>query len=249
MLGLEERVVIVTGAAGGIGRGIVAALAAAGARVVAADRDAQGLAALGPADRVSTVVADISDAAQVEALVEGAVSEHGALNAIVNNAGVSMPNPVADATLEEFERIVAVNVRGPFLGCKYAIPHLLAAGGGSIVNIGSINSVVAEPQLALYCMSKGAVLMLTKATALDYAARGIRCNCVCPGFVDTPINVPHFERLAQLGLDEALETFQPLGRAIAPEEIGGAVAFLVSDWSTAVTGTAVMVDGGITAKA
>jgi meso-butanediol dehydrogenase / (S,S)-butanediol dehydrogenase / diacetyl reductase len=109
--------------------------------------------------------------------------------------------------------------------------------------------VVAEPQLALYCMSKGAVLMLTKATALDYAAQGIRCNCVCPGFVDTPINVPHFERLAQLGLDEELETFQPLGRAIAPEEIGGAVAFLVSDWSTAVTGTAVLVDGGITAKA
>ncbi len=249
MLELEDKVVIVTGAGGGIGRGIVSTLAHAGAIVVAADRDAGALADTQKMDNVHTAVADVSDPKQVKALIDDAVSTHGRLSGIVNNAGVSIPNAVADATVEEFEAIMSVNLRGPFLGCKYAVPHLLAAGGGSIVNIGSINSVVAEPQLALYCASKGGVLMLSKAIALDYASQGVRCNCVCPGFVDTAINVPHSQRLASLGLDESIESFQPLARPIAPEEIGRAVAFLISDWSSAITGTAVLVDGGITAKA
>jgi meso-butanediol dehydrogenase / (S,S)-butanediol dehydrogenase / diacetyl reductase len=167
----------------------------------------------------------------------------------VNNAGISIPNAVADTTVEEFERTMAVNVRGPFLGCKYAVPALLEGGGGSIVNVGSINSLVAEPQLTAYCTSKGAVLMLTKSVALDYAARGIRCNCICPGFVDTAINGPHFDRLAELGLDEDLPAFQPIGRPIEPSEIGEVAAFLISDASSAMTGIAVPVDGGITAKA
>ena len=249
MLGIDGKVVIVTGAGGGIGGGIVSTLAQAGATVVAADRDDASLARARETDNVAAAVVDVSDAEQFKALIDDTASEHGHLDGIVNNAGVSIPNTVADASLEEFDAIISVNLRGPFLGCKYAIPHLLAAGGGSIVNIGSINSVVAERQLTVYCASKGGVLMLSKAIALDYASRAVRCNCVCPGFVDTAINVPHSEQLASLGLDEPLESFQPLGRNIAPEEIGGAVAFLISDWSSAITGTAVLVDGGITANA
>lgn len=250
---LDGHVVIVTGAAAGIGRGIALEIARGGASVVAADVNEEGLAetrrlseAVG---ELTTQVADVSQEAAVAALVTAATDRYGRLTGIVNNAGVSLPNAVAEATLEEFERTMAVNVRGPFLGCKYAIPALLKAGGGSIVNVGSINSLVAEPQLTTYCTSKGAVLMLTKSVALDYAARGIRCNCICPGFVDTAINVPHFDRLRELGLDEDLPVFQPIARPIEPKEIGQVAAFLISDASSAITGIAVPVDGGITAKA
>jgi meso-butanediol dehydrogenase / (S,S)-butanediol dehydrogenase / diacetyl reductase len=250
---LSRHVVIVTGAAGGIGRGITVALASQGATVIAADVNPDGLAetqrAAAGGGEVTTQIADVSQEPDVRSLVATATERYGRLTGIVNNAGISIPNAVADTTVEEFERTMAVNVRGPFLGCKYAVPALLEGGGGSIVNVGSINSLVAEPQLTAYCTSKGAVLMLTKSVALDYAARGIRCNCICPGFVDTAINGPHFDRLAELGLDEDLPAFQPIGRPIEPSEIGEVAAFLISDASSAMTGIAIPVDGGITAKA
>lgn len=248
---LAGQVVVVTGAAGGIGRAIALELSRAGAAVVAADLSATGLSETQDlaTGEMSTQVVDVSDAPQVERLVDGAVRRHGRLTSIVNNAGISIPNNVVDATVEEFERTIAVNVRGAFLGCKFAVPALLASGGGSIVNMGSINSVAAEPQLTTYCTSKGAVLMLTKSVALDFASQGVRCNCVCPGFVDTPINVPHEERLEALNLGTPLDRFQPIGRPVETREVGQAVAFLVSDASSAITGTAVMVDGGVTAKA
>jgi len=121
---------------------------------------------------------------------------------------------------------------------------------GSIVNIGSINSIGAEKRLALYVASKGAILMLTKAIALDHAHQGVRANVVCPGFVDTPINVPHYEKLGGRDeLERSLADFQPIGRPIETREIAGPIAFLLSDSSTAMTGSAVIVDGGALAKA
>jgi NAD(P)-dependent dehydrogenase (short-subunit alcohol dehydrogenase family) len=182
--------------------------------------------------------------------VSSTVAQFGALNGIVNNAGVLIPGTILDASVEDYQKTFDVNVKGVFLGCKYAIPELIKAGGGSIVNFGSINSLAAEKLLTTYTASKGAVLMLTKAVALDFADRGIRANALCPGFVDTPLNVPHYEALGgRDALEAALPDFQPIGRAITPLEIAQPVAFLLSDASTAVTGTAFVVDGGVLSKA
>lgn len=251
---VDGKVAIVTGAGRSIGRAIALALAREGATVLALGRNEQDLAetkalAEGPG-ALDTLPADVTQADDVKQAVDTALQRHGKLTTIVNNAGTLVPGTVLETSLEDFERTLAVNVTGVFLGCKYALPALIEGGGGSIVNIGSINSVAAEQQLAAYTASKGAVLMLSKAIALDHATQGVRCNCVCPGFVDTPLNVPHYEKLGgRQALEEGLPAFQPIGRAIEPHEIADPVVFLASDLSSAITGTAVLVDGGVTAKA
>ena len=250
---LDGKIVIVTGAGSGIGRAMATEIAREGAKVVMADVNEAGLleteAMASEVGEVSWQRADVSEAADVEALVRTAVDRHGKLSAICNNAGVSYPNTVVDATVGEFDRTMAVNVRGVFLGCKYAIPAMLQTnGGGSIVNTGSVNSVMAEKVLNTYCASKGAVLMLTRQVALDFAPQGIRCNCICPGFVDTPINIPHYERLGGIEkIRESLPEWQPIGSAIETTEIALVAVFLVSDDSSAVTGIPLLVDGGLTA--
>lgn len=248
---LDGRAAIVTGAAGGIGRAMVAALAREGARVTAADIDGAGLAATADTStgEVRTQRCDVSVAAEVQDLVAGTVEAFGGLHVMCNNAGISIPARITDLAEEDWDRTLAVNLKGVFLGCKYAIPAMLASGGGSIVNTGSVNSLVAEPYLAAYCASKGGVLMLTKEVALDFATEGIRCNCICPGWVDTPINHAHAEMMG--GLDGVLATlpeWQPIGRQGYPEEIANVAVFLASDESSFMTGSAVVVDGGMTAR-
>ena len=253
---LDGKVVLVTGSGGGIGTAIVLHLIDEGATVVATAHNAASVEALSSqvsgegADRFTGRTVDVTDEAAVQAAIEETVEQYGQLDGIVNNAGVLLPNTTEAATAEEFDTTFDVNVKGVFLGCKYAIPAMLANGGGSIVNFGSINSVAAEKQLALYTASKGAVLMLTKAVALDHGADGIRANCVCPGFVDTPLNVPHYSRFGtKSDLEAGLPDFQPIGRAILPLEIAQSVSFLLSDRSRAITGTSFVVDGGVLAKA
>jgi meso-butanediol dehydrogenase / (S,S)-butanediol dehydrogenase / diacetyl reductase len=187
---LDGKVAIVTGAGGGIGRAMVVRLAEEGAQVVAADVNEEHAAETAKLAGASYEVVDVSQPEHVERLVATAVERHGKLTTMCNNAAISIPGDVTEVSVEDFDRTIAVNLRGVFLGCKYAVPALLAAGGGSIVNTGSVNSLVAEPFLTAYCASKGGVLMLSKAVALDYADKGIRCNCLCPGWVDTPINTP-----------------------------------------------------------
>jgi len=249
---LEGKVAIVTGASAGIGKAIALELVRHGAQVVAAGRDRDRLegALEGAGPAVVPFVADVTDAGQVDALVAATLVRHGKIDALVNNAGVLRPGSALESSLEDYDLQMDVNVRGPFLACRAVLPSMVEAGSGSIVNIGSINSLVAESKLVAYTASKGAVMMMTKAIALDHAADGIRANCICPGFVDTALNVPHYELLGgRQALEEGLPSFQPIGRAIEPEEIAGGVVFLVSDLSTAVTGTAIPVDGGVTAKA
>ena len=251
---VDEKVAVVTGAGRSIGRAIALSLVREGARVLAVGRDVDALAetealADGPGE-IASQRADVTDADDVKDAVATAVARFGRLDAMINNAGILIPGKVLDTTIDEYERTMAVNVRGVFLGCQAALPALIEAGGGSIVNTGSINSVAAEPELAVYTASKGAVLMLTKAVALDHAAQGVRCNAVCPGFVDTPLNEPHYERLGgREALERGLPAFQPIGRPILAEEIASAFVFLASDASSAITGTAFLVDGGVTAKA
>lgn len=250
---VDQKVVIVTGGAGGIGAAVAEDLYKEGATVVATARkkeQVEDLAGRHSDERWNAVVLDVTNPDEFEAVINDVVDRYGHLDGLVNNAGVLVPNDVPSSSLEEYELHFDVNVKGVYLGCKYAIPHLLENGGGSIVNFGSINSLAAEPQLALYTASKGAVLQLTKAIALDHAAHLIRANTLCPGFVDTPLNVPHYTKLGgRAALEEGLPAFQPIGRAIEPREIAQPVTFLISDASTAITGTAFVVDGGVLSKA
>ncbi|MEZ5077089.1 MAG: SDR family oxidoreductase [Solirubrobacterales bacterium] len=250
---LESTVAVITGAGRGIGRAATLAFLAAGAQVVALSRDPGELEATaglaGDSASLEILTGDVSRIEDVEAAVAVAEDRFGNLTTIVNNAAVQTPGTVVDTPLEEFDRMMDVNVRGVFLGCRVAIPALIEGGGGSIVNIASINALVAEKNLAVYTATKGAVMMMSKAIALDYADAGIRCNAVCPGFVDTPLNVPHYESLGgRQALEDGLADFQPIGRAIRESEIADSIAFLASDASTAITGTAFVVDGGATAQ-
>jgi meso-butanediol dehydrogenase / (S,S)-butanediol dehydrogenase / diacetyl reductase len=250
---LDGKVAIVTGAGGGIGRAMVIRFAQEGAQVVAADIDEERADETAKLAREHGDVAhrqvDVSQQDQVEQLVATVVGRYGKLTTICNNAAISIPGDVTEVSVEDFDRTIAVNLRGVFLGCKYAVPAMLDAGGGSIVNTGSVNSLVAEPFLTAYVASKGGVLMLSKAIALDYAAKGIRCNCLCPGWVDTPINHPHAERMGGLdGVLESLPEWQPIGRQGYPEEIAAAAVYLASDESAFMTGSAFVIDGAMTAR-
>ncbi len=250
---LDGKVVLVTGAAGGIGRATARHLHDEGATVIATAADAAQVKALADefdSHRWAVRGLDVTSEPDVAAAVQFAVASYGRLDGMVNNAGILIPNDVVRASAEEYVRTFDVNVKGVFLGCKYAVPALIASGGGSIVNFCSINSLAAEKQLALYSASKGAVLMLTKAVALDHAHQGIRANAICPAFVDTPLNVPHYTKLGgRQALEDALPDWQPIGRPIEPVEIGQSVAFLLSDASRAITGTSFVVDGGVLCKA
>jgi meso-butanediol dehydrogenase / (S,S)-butanediol dehydrogenase / diacetyl reductase len=250
---LDGKVVLITGAGRGIGRATARHLYGEGAAVYATARSEVDVKALADdfiSDRWLARRLDVTDEPAVAAAVAECVGRFGRLDGIVNNAAVLFPNDVVGADIDEYNATFDVNVKGVFFGCKYSIPALLASGGGSIVNIGSINSLAAEQQLALYSASKGAVLMLTKAVAYDFAAQGIRANTVCPAFVDTPLNEPHYMKLGgRQALEDSLPDFQPIGRAIEPIEIAQSVGFLLSDASTAITGTAFVVDGGALCKA
>jgi NAD(P)-dependent dehydrogenase (short-subunit alcohol dehydrogenase family) len=248
---LAGKTVIVTGAGGGIGLATALHLLDEGAQVVATVHKESSLPELKvDNDNLVARVVDVADEQQVKDVIAFAVRTFGKLDGIVNNAGVLIPGTILDASVEDYQKTFDVNVKGVFLGSKYAIPELIKAGGGSIVNFGSINSIGAEKLLTTYTASKGAVLTMTKAIALDFGAQGIRANTLCPGFVDTPLNVPHYTALGgREELEAGLPDFQPIGRPILPLEIAHSVAFLLSDHSTAITGTAFVVDGGVLAGA
>ena len=248
---LAGKVTIVTGAGSGIGRATAIRFAEEGALVTCVDIGRESVEAtareIGAA--AFAVVADVSDAAAVRAYTDGTVERWGGLHVVFNNAGVNLPGVFHEASDEVVDRTLAVNVKGPIYGCRYAIPHMLRGGGGSLINTTSVNGLVAEPFLTIYATSKGALVMLSKGIALDYAKLGIRCNAIAPGWVDTPINYAHAEMLG--GLKEVyatIDSFQPIGRPGEPREIANVALFLASDESSFVTGTVIVADGGMTAK-
>ncbi|HEV2598861.1 glucose 1-dehydrogenase [Sphingopyxis sp.] len=248
---LEGKVAIVTGAATGIGRAIAVAFAREGARLIIST--SRNMAALRETEALAggaafAIQADSSKAADAKALVDAAVERFGKLDILCNNAGIFIASPVIDMTEADWDRVIDVNLKGVFLTTKYALPEMLKAGGGSIVNIGSVNSFVGEPQYAHYCASKGGVLMFTKSVALEHARDGIRANVVCPGWIDTPMSSSVVEHLG--GYEEAQKvaaSVQPLGIG-QPEQVATAAVFLASDEASLITGTDLRVDGGFTAQ-
>ncbi len=248
---LAGKITIVTGAGSGIGRASAIRFAEEGARVTCVDIDGASVGAVAReiGDQAYAVTADVSDAAAVKAYTDDTVARWGGLHVVFNNAGVNIPGVFHEVPDEVVDRTLDVNVKGCIYGCRYAIPHMLRGGGGSLINTTSVNGLVAEPFLTIYATSKGAIVMLSKGIALDYAKQGIRCNALAPGWVDTPINYAHAEMLG--GLEQVyatIDSFQPIGRPGEPRELANVALFLASDESSFVTGAVIVADGGMTAK-
>ncbi len=250
---LEGKVALITGAGMGQGREACKVFSREGARIIAVDVDETALqetCALveGNGGEIAPFVADVSDEAQVRDAVEGGYRRFGELHIVYNNAGVLWRDrdlSVVDTPRENWDRVIAINLTGPYLVCKYAVPKLIDGGGGAILNIGSISAVVGftRPQDA-YTSAKGALIALTKSLAVQYAKDHIRANIIHPGFIDTPMQA---EELADPGFVKAVEESIPLGRIGKPNDIARAALFLCSDEASWVTGAELVVDGGFLA--
>ena len=246
---LSDRVLLVTGATGGMGRAISRAMVDAGARLVVADLDADAGAALvdelGGGSTVFTPT-DVSDASAVEQMVAVATERFGRLDCAVNAAAIESETvPLADCADEDFDRMMHVNTTGLFSCMKHELRAILDHGeGGSIVNIASSNSFRPQHDQPAYTASKHAVLGLTRSAALDYARRGIRVNAICPGAIDTPMLHQAMKRRGRTA-NEVAGRLSPLGRFGRPDEIAAAALWLCSDASSFTTGHALAVDGGM----
>jgi NAD(P)-dependent dehydrogenase (short-subunit alcohol dehydrogenase family) len=241
---LQGKVVIVTGAARGIGLAIAQRFVKEGAKVALADRLAAEVeaeaAALGAA--ALAVPADVGDAGEVRRLVARTLERFGRLDCMVSNAAVQAEIPFLDLTEEEFDRVIRVNLKGAFLCGQTAARHMVETRTrGSIINMSSVNAVVAHPVLVHYAASKGGIAMLTKGMAVSLAPHGIRVNAIGPGTVNTPINANFF---SMPGMVERFLMRTPLGRIAEADEIASVAVFLASDEASYVTGTTIYADGG-----
>ncbi len=243
---LTGKVALVTGAAGGIGRAVVAALLDAGASVVAEDLNpaVQELEQLSP--RVASLCGPVADTGTAQAAVALAEARFGGVDILINNAGRTLPKALADTTDAEWDSLMADNVKGMFVHVREALPSLRRRGNSTIINTSSISGVVGLPNLVAYCASKGAVNQFTKSLALELAPHGIRVNAVAPGVIDTPILDP-FGAGGRQSLQEA-GAKEPLGRAGQPEEIANVILFLAAPQASFMTGAVVLADGGYTAR-
>lgn len=249
---LKDKVAIVTGVASGIGRGTAILFAQAGAKVVGGDINAAGgnktteeIRSQG--HEAIFLPSDVTRSDQVRALVEAAVNTYGGVDVLFSNVGVVIGNLVTDISEEEWDQVMAVNLKSMFLCCKYVIPEMRKRGKGSIVLTSSANGIIAEPALTSYCATKAAIIGMVRSIATDYGKDNIRINCVCPTYTRTPL----VEDWINSGVDKTLtwdkvNGLHVLHRVAEVDEIARAVLFLASDESSIITGTALVADAGLT---
>jgi NAD(P)-dependent dehydrogenase (short-subunit alcohol dehydrogenase family) len=240
---MKNKIAFVTGGGSGIGAAICVTLAKAGVGVAVAGRtrakcDAVAQTIHDMGGHAAAVEVDVSQSASVRAAVDATMAHFGRLDIVVNNAGISPVGSVTDISEEEWNTCIAIDLTSVFLVCKYAIPHL--TGGGSIINVAGTFGIRAAPQKAAYSAAKAGVVNLTRAIALDHARQNIRCNVVCPGFVDTPLTAS-FSGPAR---DAFLERYQPLPGMTQPEDVASLVGYLASDQARMITGQTFVIDAG-----
>jgi NAD(P)-dependent dehydrogenase (short-subunit alcohol dehydrogenase family) len=253
MFELQGKTAVVTGGGSGIGAAIADLFARRGATIAVLDRDEAAAQASAAAIRdagrsASAVPCDVSDAGSVADAFRRVDADHGRVDILVNNAGIAHVGTIQQTSPEDLDRLYSVNIRGVYLCARAAIDIMLRQGGGVIVNMASIASLIGIPERFAYGMTKGAVLTMTKSIAVDYVKRGIRCNCICPARVHTPF-VDGYLAATYPGREEemyrALSEYQPIGRMGKPEEVAALALYLCSDEASFVTGQAYPIDGGV----
>jgi len=250
-LRLENKIAFITGAASGIGAACARRFVEEGAIVVGFDvnetPESDWIAAVTLQPKCQLITGDVRDDKALASAIQLTHKQYGAIDVLVNSAGIAAVGPVHAMEVSEFDRVIDINLKGTFLACRHVLPIMMEQGAGSIINIASVDGLEAQEITGAYNASKGGVILLTKNMAIDYARKGIRANAICPGFIETPFLTDLYSSEELRPIKERIIDAHQMGRLGKPSEIANAALFLASDESSFVNGASIVVDGGFTA--